>query len=106
MVAAFGLDDLLSTREGPGGAHGHHHSLGTGVGEAHLLHRRYPIHDALGELGLRLSRRWENSPQGSLFAHRLAYGRHRMAVDRGSVVVEQINELVAVHVPDAASGAV
>jgi len=48
MVAAFCLYYLLAPGEGPGGAHGHHHGLGAGVGEPHLLNRRHPTEDPLG----------------------------------------------------------
>jgi hypothetical protein len=103
VVAAFGLDDLLAACEGAGCAHGHHHGLGSRVGEADLLHRRYPVDYALCELGLRFGRSGEDGPEGRLAAHRLVYGRQRVAVDRGCVIVMQVDELVAVYVPDAAA---
>jgi hypothetical protein len=103
VVAAFGFYHLLAPCKSPGGAHGHHHCLGAGVGEAHLLHRPHPADDALGELGLRLAWGWKDGPEGCLSAHRLVYGRHRVTVDRGRVVVEQVHELVAVYIPDAAA---
>ena len=44
-------------------------------------------------------------PSAACSPHGLVYGRHGVAVDRGGVVVQEVDELVAVRVPDAAAGA-
>src|SRR5690606_28511830 len=95
--------DAVAPGECPRRPDRHHDSLGAGVGEADLLHRRVaPAHDP-GEPALQPRGRRENETPGELKPDGLLDDRVPVAMDQARVVGEEVEIPVAVDILDHAA---
>ncbi len=103
VIAPGELDDLGPAGIAASQAHRTHGRLGTGVHQAHLLHRSDPLHDEFGEFHLPGRGRTERQPVARDRAHRLDHRGMRMPEDHRPPGTHQVDILVTVRVDQMAT---
>ena len=100
VVAADELDDLLAAGEAAGDAHGAHRRLGARVDHAHELDGRHGLADEARQLDLELRGRAVARAAVDLLLQPADDLGVSPAEDHGSPRRDEVDELVAVGVPD------
>ena len=105
VVRPFGLGDLRAAGERPGRPDRVECGLSARRAEADPLQTGQAGCQPIGHLDLELGRPREARPPVQLRPHRVEHHRMGVAVDQRGVVVGQVDQLVAVDVPDPAARA-
>ena len=103
VVLALELHDLVATRERARDAHRVHRRLGAGHGHPGLRDPRVELLDELHRPDLVLAREREADPQAHPLVDVVVDALVAVAQDHRAVAHAQVDELVAVDVPDAAA---
>ena len=103
VIGALALGDFRPTGEGTRRLQRCHHRLRAGVGEPHLIDRRQPRHEQLGKVDLGFRRQAKGRSERELAHGCLDQRGMSMAVDQGREIVDAVDQLVSVNVPDAAA---
>ena len=103
VVSALELEDLVATGEGPGEPHGVHIRLASGRDVADLLGAGHVLDDLLGQRNPGAVVGEEGKPAPHLLGDGVGHFLVAVPEDHGAGADQQVDELVAVLVPDAAS---
>ncbi|MCY1443564.1 hypothetical protein D9M71_599880 [compost metagenome] len=103
VIGAFDLGDLLAAGEGPCCLQRHHDGFCAGVGETHLLYAGQTLAEDFSQLDFAFGGHAEAGPQSQLFLHRFVHLRMAVAVDHGGEVVDAVDSLGSIGVPDSAA---
>ena len=100
VIGANGFHDVGAARHVPGRLDGQHARFGTGVREAHELHRPDPILQRFGKGNLRMRRTGPSSSPLNGCLHGFARGSVIVAVYETQPVAEQVQVATLVHIPE------
>jgi hypothetical protein len=103
VVLAFELDDLLATGEGARDAHRMHRGLGAGYRHARLVHPAGQLLDELHRADLVLARQGEADATPHPLVDVVVHAVVAVPEDDRPIPHAQIDELVAIDVPDPAT---
>src|SRR5688572_23294289 len=101
MIPTLHLHDLGFSGESPSRSQREERSLGPRVAEPHLFDRRHSLHQGLREPNLQLVRGAVDRALRALREQRLVHARMGVTMQQRSEVVQKIEVLVPVGIPDS-----